>query len=276
MQLDFLYAEYDLIKFEVSYYVNKRGYTKYDVLREKRDKEFDHKTWDEDTHWLVNSYYNYCLKDYIIEFVEGEKYDSPDTKKKYFVITETNTITDPKSGTVSKRITAKALECELTQRYLHNYKSQVNDTITTKTIREIFNDINQDKLNGTWKLGHVDPDVERRYVTYDATDTSVWNFFQSLQESLRCVFRFEIIYHRKESYLEKVMNVYDATVYRTCPVCGSRDIVYNESWLMCAGLNCGELWQKNAIMKAILQKTNDDGTTSGKQPLSSYNRLGIL
>lgn len=206
---------------------------------------------DDRTGQKINPFWNYCEGQYIVELIDGTNYATAD--KDYFIITDVK-ISSKESDV--KEITAFHYSSEWCVKQLRNYKSDVNGTLTPKNIREIFNDINNDKMNGTWKLGHVDPDVELRYMLVDVDQKNVWEFFEEVQKTLRCLIKYDVTLDTEKQHLTKVVNVYDMTVYPTCPVCGSSDVYYEESSIECHNPECGKTWGANRNVQVILSNTS--------------------
>lgn len=147
-----------------------------------------------------------------------------------------------------KRVSAYSLEDELSDKKLYGLTSEVAGELTPRKLhnpaaandaeRGILDIVLSEQLDNTWSVGYIDPDVEARLRTYEADNITVYNFFQELQKSFRCLFRYntELVNYRPK----RTIDIFDATVYNVCPVCQSPDIFYEESTISC--VHCG--WTK--------------------------------
>lgn len=246
LEIEFRFDDYDILTFSLAKTIIPDNPEAVEAWSRKRDEEFGYQRIDPMTKQMVNPFWNRCENDYIIEL---EIRDDKKIKYDYFTIREVKVSATDKDV---KEITARHYSQEFTKKILRNYKSEVNGVVTTKNIREIFNDINNDKMDGSWKLGYVDPDVELRYISVDVDEETVWDFFMEIKESLRCVYRFDISFDRATHHVSKVMNVYDTTAYPTCPVCDSSDVIYLAGTLECLNPDCGKEWNPNATVQVML------------------------
>ena len=208
--------QHDVLRFSLSRVMYTDNTTPYLMWGREWDKTFGYKKLMSDRKTLINPFFNYCEGDYIIELCNGYDYKTAD--KSYYIIQEPKTVAD---DTDIKEIEALSMTKELSRKKLRNYRSEVADVITPKTLRTILSEVLNDKMGGRWRIGDIDPDVETRYRSYDVTDQSVWDFFLDLQESFRCIFKYETFYVREKHKMYSVINAYDLTAYPLCPVCGS-------------------------------------------------------
>mgnify|MGYP005799501347 CR=1 FL=1 len=248
--------QHDVLRFSLSRVMYTDNTTPYLMWGREWDKTFGYKKLMSDRKTLINPYFNYCEGDYIIELCNGYDYKTAD--KSYYIIQEPKTVAD---DTDIKEIEALSMTKELSRKKLRNYRSEVADVITPKTLRTILSEVLNDKMGGRWRIGDIDPDVETRYRSYDVTDQTVWDFFLDLQESFRCVFKFETIYDREKHKMYSVINAYDLTAYPLCPVCGSDQLAYEEGWLECQNPECGSTWHKGQVIKITI--------SGGEQPAKS-------
>lgn len=246
--------EHDSIQFSVSRIMYTDNATPYLMWGQKHNERFGYKVVDDRTAELINPFFNYCEGDYIVELADGYTYDT--AEKSYFAIT---TAKLSFNDTDIKEIEAYALTKELSKKKLRSYKSEVADVLTTRTLRTILSEVLEDKMNGRWTVGYIDPDVETRYRSFDVTDRSVWDFFLDLQESFRCVLKYDVSFDEDNHRLIQKINAYDLTSYPLCPICGSNDITYNESWLTCQNPACGSAWNKGQVIKITIKKADGSG-----------------
>lgn len=246
--------EHDSIQFSVSRIMYTDNATPYLMWGQKHNERFGYKVVDDRTAELINPFFNYCEGDYIVELADGYTYDT--AEKSYFAIT---TAKLSFNDTDIKEIEAYALTKELSKKKLRSYKSEVADVLTTRTLRTILSEVLEDKMNGRWTVGYIDPDVETRYRSFDVTDRSVWEFFLDLQESFRCVLKYDVSFDEDNHRLIQKINAYDLTSYPLCPICGSNDITYNESWLTCQNPACGSAWKKGQVIKITIKKADGSG-----------------
>lgn len=246
--------EHDSIQFSVSRIMYTDNATPYLMWGQKHNERFGYKVVDDRTAELINPFFNYCEGDYIVELADGYTYDT--AEKSYFAIT---TAKLSFNDTDIKEIEAYALTKELSKKKLRSYKSEVADVLTTRTLRTILSEVLEDKMNGRWTVGYIDPDVETRYRSFDVTDRSVWDFFLDLQESFRCVLKYDVSFDEDNHRLIQKINAYDLTSYPLCPICGSNDITYNESWLTCQNPACGSAWKKGQVIKITIKKADGSG-----------------
>lgn len=246
--------EHDSIQFSVSRTMYTDNATPYLMWGQKHNERFGYKVVDDRTAELINPFFNYCEGDYIVELADGYTYDT--AEKSYFAIT---TAKLSFNDTDIKEIEAYALTKELSKKKLRSYKSEVADVLTTRTLRTILSEVLEDKMNGRWTVGYIDPDVETRYRSFDVTDRSVWDFFLDLQESFRCVLKYDVSFDEDNHRLIQKINAYDLTSYPLCPICGSNDITYNESWLTCQNPACGSAWKKGQVIKITIKKADGSG-----------------
>lgn len=246
--------EHDSIQFSVSRIMYTDNATPYLMWGQKHNERFGYKVVDDRTAELINPFFNYCEGDYIVELADGYTYDT--AEKSYFAIT---TAKLSFNDTDIKEIEAYALTKELSKKKLRSYKSEVADVLTTRTLRTILSEVLEDKMNGRWTVGYIDPDVETRYRSFDVTDRSVWEFFLDLQESFRCVLKYDVSFDEDNHRLIQKINAYDLTSYPLCPICGSNDITYNESWLTCQNPACGSTWKKGQVIKITIKKADGSG-----------------
>ena len=246
--------EHDSIQFSVSRIMYTDNATPYLMWGQKHNERFGYKVVDDRTAELINPFFNYCEGDYIVELADGYTYDT--AEKSYFAIT---TAKLSFNDTDIKEIEAYALTKELSKKKLRSYKSEVADVLTTRTLRTILSEVLEDKMNGRWTVGYIDPDVETRYRSFDVTDRSVWEFFLDLQESFRCVLKYDVSFDEDNHRLIQKINAYDLTSYPLCPICGSNDITYNESWLICQNPACGSTWKKGQVIKITIKKADGSG-----------------
>ena len=246
--------EHDSIQFSVSRTMYTDNATPYLMWGQKHNERFGYKVIDDRTAELINPFFNYCEGDYIVELADGYTYDT--AEKSYFAIT---TAKLSFNDTDIKEIEAYALTKELSKKKLRSYKSEVADVLTTRTLRTILSEVLEDKMNGRWTVGYIDPDVETRYRSFDVTDRSVWEFFLDLQESFRCVLKYDVSFDEDNHRLIQKINAYDLTSYPLCPICGSNDITYNESWLTCQNPACGSTWKKGQVIKITIKKADGSG-----------------
>lgn len=246
--------EHDSIQFSVSRIMYTDNATPYLMWGQKHNERFGYKVVDDRTAELINPFFNYCEGDYIVELADGYTYDT--AEKSYFAIT---TAKLSFNDTDIKEIEAYALTKELSKKKLRSYKSEVANVLTTRTLRTILSEVLEDKMNGRWTVGYIDPDVETRYRSFDVTDRSVWEFFLDLQESFRCVLKYDVSFDEDNHRLIQKINAYDLTSYPLCPICGSNDITYNESWLTCQNPACGSAWKKGQVIKITIKKADGSG-----------------
>ena len=246
--------EHDSIQFSISRTMYTDNATPYLMWGQKHNERFGYKVVDDRTAELINPFFNYCEGDYIVELADGYTYDT--AEKSYFAIT---TAKLSFNDTDIKEIEAYALTKELSKKKLRSYKSEVADVLTTRTLRTILSEVLEDKMNGRWTVGYIDPDVETRYRSFDVTDRSVWEFFLDLQESFRCVLKYDVSFDEDNHRLIQKINAYDLTSYPLCPICGSNDITYNESWLTCQNPACGSTWKKGQVIKITIKKADGSG-----------------
>ena len=246
--------EHDSIQFSISRTMYTDNATPYLMWGQKHNERFGYKVVDDRTAELINPFFNYCEGDYIVELADGYTYDT--AEKSYFAIT---TAKLSFNDTDIKEIEAYALTKELSKKKLRSYKSEVADVLTTRTLRTILSEVLEDKMNGRWTVGYIDPDVETRYRSFDVTDRSVWDFFLDLQESFRCVLKYDVSFDEDNHRLIQKINAYDLTSYPLCPICGSNDITYNESWLTCQNPACGSTWKKGQVIKITIKKADGSG-----------------
>lgn len=246
--------EHDSIQFSVSRIMYTDNATPYLMWGQKHNERFGYKVVDNRTAELINPFFNYCEGDYIVELADGYTYDT--AEKSYFAIT---TAKLSFNDTDIKEIEAYALTKELSKKKLRSYKSEVANVLTTRTLRTILSEVLEDKMNGRWTVGYIDPDVKTRYRSFDVTDRSVWEFFLDLQESFRCVLKYDVSFDEDNHRLIQKINAYDLTSYPLCPICGSNDITYNESWLTCQNPACGSAWKKGQVIKITIKKADGSG-----------------
>lgn len=246
--------EHDSIQFSVSRIMYTDNATPYLMWGQKHNERFGYKVVDDRTAELINPFFNYCEGDYIVELADGYTYDT--AEKSYFAIT---TAKLSFNDTDIKEIEAYALTKELSKKKLRSYKSEVADVLTTRTLRTILSEVLEDKMNGRWTVGYIDPDVETRYRSFDVSSESVWDFFLDLQESFRCVLKYDVSFDEDNHRLIQKINAYDLTSYPLCPICGSNDIIYNESWLTCQNPACGSAWNKGQVIKITIKKADGSG-----------------
>ena len=239
--------QHDVLRFSLSRVMYTDNTTPYLMWGREWDKTFGYKKLMSDRKTLINPFFNYCEGDYIIELCNGYDYKTAD--KSYYIILEPKTVAD---DTDIKEIEALSMTKELSRKRLRNYRSEVADVITPKTLRTILSEVLNDKMGGRWRIGDIDPDVETRYRSYDVTDQSVWDFFLDLQESFRCIFKYETFYDREKRKMYSVINAYDLTAYPLCPVCGSNQLAYEEGWLECQNPECGSTWRKGQVIKITI------------------------
>ena len=246
--------EHDSIQFSISRTMYTDNATPYLMWGQKHNERFGYKVVDDRTAELINPFFNYCEGDYIVELADGYTYDT--AEKSYFTIT---TAKLSFNDTDIKEIEAYALTKEFSKKKLRSYKSEVADVLMTRTLRTILSEVLNDKMNGRWTVGYIDPDVETRYRSFDVSSESVWDFFLDLQESFRCVLKYDVSFDEDNHRLIQKINAYDLTSYPLCPICGSNDITYNESWLTCQNPACGSAWNKGQVIKITIKKADGSG-----------------
>lgn len=180
---------------------------------------------DEEFELVENPYWELCRGDYIIE-LSASVGDAEDERQR-FLIQAPKVVAD-ESGE-RKEIRADSLECEFVNKSLENYKSvsaDDPDVLEPKCLRDILNGLFDSYMDGTWRVGYIDGDVDAKMRLYDFPQGNILQFMDELRKIFRCVFRFDTI--------NRTVSAYDITVYETCPVCGSADFLgYFGSTLRC-------------------------------------------
>lgn len=164
--------------------------------------------------------------------------------KQRFVITNPGTKSEETS---TRSVEAKSLEYEYHNKALRNFSSKTIDENYMDIdrpwyLRDILNHINTKYMDNTWSVGHIDSNVAVKMRTFDYSDGNIYGFFNELQESFCCVFKFDTI--------NRSIDVHDLTVYPVCPKCHKSDyLVFYDNTLECYNPDCYiDVDEKNAGM----------------------------
>ena len=143
------------------------------------------------------------------------------------------------SDTIYKKISAKSLEKEYSSKMLRNFKYAEDvtsgnidsDIEKAYTVKEILDYINDKYMGNIWSVGYIDGNVAARKRTFDFAEGTIYTFFTEVQERFCCLFKYDTI--------NKVVNVYDLTVYPVCPICHRPEyLIYMGDTIECFNPNC--------------------------------------
>lgn len=164
--------------------------------------------------------------------------------KQRFVITNPGTKSEETS---TRNVEAKSLEYEYHNKALRNFSSKTIDENYMDIdrpwyLRNILNHINTKYMDNTWSVGHIDSNVAVKMRTFDYSEGNIYSFFNKLQESFCCVFKFDTI--------NRSIDVHDLTVYPVCPKCHKSDfLVFYDNTLECYNPDCYiDVDEKNVCM----------------------------
>lgn len=185
---------------------------------------------DPDNNFInkINPAWEYAYGDYIIDAtntISGEKERYRISNPDYSMDEQSNRI-----------IKAYSLDREYNSKQLYRFTSKTLDETGMEIdkpwyIREILEHIHTKYMQNTWSIGHIDSNVEIKQRTFDYSKGSVWDFLSQMQDTFNCIFKFDNI--------NRLVNVYDMTVYPVCPKCHKGNfLLYHDKQVECFNPDC--------------------------------------